>query len=258
MPALLFDCDGVLGDTERHGHLVAFNEMWRRLGVPWSWSDAQYRDKLKIGGGKERMASLFGEPEFLDRVRPPADPAAREALVRLWHQQKTAIYTELVDSGRIPGRPGIRRLVGECLDAGWTLAVCSTSAHPSVVAVLEAAVGAASAQRFAGIFAGDVVAKKKPAPDIYLLAVERLRLDPAQTMVCEDSRNGLLAARAAGLRCLVTVNDYTRDEDFSGAELVVSSLGDAAEPAVAIANPRQVPLAGQVTMATIQALLSAR
>ena len=62
--ALVLDCDGVLADTERYGHLVAFNETFAEFGLPVRWSVADYRDKLRIGGGKERMASLL-TPEFV-------------------------------------------------------------------------------------------------------------------------------------------------------------------------------------------------
>ena len=55
--ALIFDCDGVLADTERYGHLVAFNQTFEEFGLPVRWSVAEYQEKLKIGGGKERMAS---------------------------------------------------------------------------------------------------------------------------------------------------------------------------------------------------------
>jgi HAD superfamily hydrolase (TIGR01509 family) len=255
--AILFDCDGVLADTERYGHLVAFNRMWQALGVPWQWSDEQYQQKVLIGGGKERMRSLFRDDDFCAVYTPPADPAEQDALIAQWHQRKTAEYKAIINAGDVPPRPGIRRLILAALDAGWTCAMCSTSAVESVQAVLEAAVGADNAKRFAGIFAGDMVPAKKPAPDVYQLAVDKLQLNPANTLVVEDSRNGLLAATAAGLRCLVTVSSYTRHEDCSEAALVLSCLGDDSEPAEVLANPRNAPLTGgQVDLGTLEKLLS--
>ena len=120
--ALLFDCDGVLGDTELYGHLPAFNQMWEKLGVPWQWSKEQYGEKLKIGGGKERMASLFADADFCARVTVPESAEERKALIARWHKEKTAIYEGIIGSGKIPGRPGIRRLSEEALQAGWKLA----------------------------------------------------------------------------------------------------------------------------------------
>ena len=132
----------------------------------------------------------------------------------------------MVAEGALPARPGVARLIGEALDAGWTLAVASTSAEPSVRAVLDHVAGPDDAARFAVVLAGDVVPRKKPAPDIYELALERLGVGAGEALVVEDSRNGLEAAVGAGLRCLVTVNGYTADEDFGEAALVVTSLGD--------------------------------
>src|SRR5665647_1243506 len=152
----------------------------------------------------------------------PTDPDAQAAEIAKWHKRKTAIYTEMVAEGKLPPRPGIRRVISAAQDAGWKLGVASTSAEAAVHAILEYAVGAERASRFDVFLAGDCVPKKKPAPDIYLLALERLAVPPAEVLVVEDSGNGLLAATAAGLRCLVTVNGYTEKEDFSEAILVVS------------------------------------
>jgi HAD superfamily hydrolase (TIGR01509 family) len=225
--ALIFDCDGVLADTERYGHLPAFNATFADVGLPVRWSEEEYAEKLKIGGGKERMATLFDELSL---------PGDRAALLAEWHRIKTAHFTDLVAAGKLPPRPGIARLIPAALDAGWTVAVASTSAEASVRAVLSGAVGAA-AERIP-VFAGDVVPAKKPDPAVYLLAVRELDLDPAGTLVIEDSRNGLLAATRAGLRCLVTVNGYTRDEDFREAVLVVSDLGDPDRPPVEVLADR--------------------
>jgi HAD superfamily hydrolase (TIGR01509 family) len=254
--ALIFDCDGVLADTEQFGHLPAFNQMWKEAGVPWSWSVEEYGRKLKIGGGKERMATLL-TPDFVRRAGLPLDPQGQAAELARWHRRKTERYTAMVAEGRLPPRPGITRLIAEAQDAGWTLAVCSTSAEPSVRAILEHVAGSERAARFDLVLAGDVVARKKPAPDIYLLALERLGADPASTLVIEDSRNGLLAASAAGLRCLITVNDYTRQEDASEAILVVSSLGDpGGEQTRVIANRSAARPGSWVTLVDLEACLS--
>ena len=130
MPALIFDCDGVLADTERDGHRPAFNQAFAEAGLDVAWSEEEYGEQLRIGGGKERIASLFDDP----------DRRARSAILAL-HKRKTAIYKEIVRAGRLPGRPGVARIVGEALAAGWTLAVASTSAEESVRAVLEHVVG---------------------------------------------------------------------------------------------------------------------
>jgi HAD superfamily hydrolase (TIGR01509 family) len=251
MPALIFDCDGVLADTERDGHRPAFNETFAEVGLPVRWSAEEYGVKLKIGGGKERMASLLTD-EFVRANGLPADADGQKELLADWHRRKTARYKEIVKAGRLPARPGIARIVDEALAAGWTLAVASTSAEESVVAVLEHAVGATNAAKFA-VFAGDIVPAKKPDPAIYLLALQRLGIGPADAIVIEDSRNGLLAAVGAGLRCVVTVSSYTQDEDMSDAVLVVSSLGDPGEPARVLANRGASEPGELVTLADLDA-----
>jgi HAD superfamily hydrolase (TIGR01509 family) len=256
MSALVFDCDGVLADTERHGHLPAFNQTFREFGLPVEWSVEEYGRRLKIAGGKERMASLL-TPEFVAAAGLPTDPEAQAAEIAKWHKRKTAIYTEMVAEGKLPPRPGIRRIISKAQDAGWKLGIASTSAEASVRAILEYAVGKERADRFDVFLAGDCVPKKKPAPDIYLLSLEKLEVDPAQVLVVEDSRSGLESAHAAGLRCLITVNGYTEREDFSEAVLVVSSLGDPdGEPTTVMANRSAARPGAFITLADIEACLA--
>ena len=256
MTALIFDCDGVLADTERDGHRPAFNQTFREFGLPVEWSEEEYGRKLQIAGGKERMASEL-TPEFVRANGLPEDPDGQAAELAKWHRRKTEIYTEMVAAGRLPTRPGIRRIIGEAQDAGWKLAVASTSAEPSVRAILEQAVGPERAARFDVVLAGDVVPKKKPAPDIYVLALQRLGVTAGETLVVEDSRNGLLAAHGAGLRCVMTVNGYTEEEDNSEAILVVTSLGDpGGERTRVIANRSSARPADYITLADLERCLA--
>ena len=244
----------MLADTERYGHLPAFNQTFAEFGLPVRWTVLDYKDKLRIGGGKERLASLL-TPEFVAAAGLPADAAGQLAAIAAWHRRKTAIYAELVASGAVPPRPGIDRVVAEALAAGWPVAVASTSAEPSVRATLERAVGADHARAVA-VFAGDIVPRKKPAPDIYLLALDSLGLPADRAVVVEDSRNGLLAATGAGLTCMITVNYYTADEDFSEAALVVSSLGDpGGEATVVLANRSRAAPGAFLTLADLARLL---
>ena len=255
---LIFDCDGVLGDTERYGHLPAFNQMWRELGVPWQWSEEEYGRKLKIGGGKERMASMFLEPRYVELwPECPAGEDARRETVARWHKRKSEIYKEIIRSGKIPGRSGVKRLSEEALAAGWLLAVASTSAPESVDAVLRHAVGDETARRFSLVLAGDCVKAKKPAPDIYLLVAGKLAASPAECVVVEDSENGLRAATAAGMRCVVTVSSYTWEEDFSKAALVLTCLGGPGdEECKVLANRSIASPAAWFTVGDLEAVLA--
>jgi HAD superfamily hydrolase (TIGR01509 family) len=220
LKALIFDCDGVLAETERDGHRVAFNETFARMSYDLEWDVALYKELVKVGGGKERMKHFFESTSW------PAGTGDRDTLIKELHKIKTDCYTQMVESGRLPLRPGVARLVDEALAAGVQLAVCSTSNEKSVHTLVEKLLGPARKARFDVILAGDVVSKKKPDPEIYRLALARLNVKPTQGVVVEDNRNGLRAAKGAGLYCVVTTNAYTQDEDFSEADLVVSELGD--------------------------------
>ncbi len=258
MSALIFDCDGVLADTERYGHLPSFNQTFREFGLPLQWSEEEYGRKLQVAGGKERMSSEL-TPEFILANGLPDDREALAAEVARWHERKTQIYTEMVAAGKLPPRRGIARIVAEAQNAGWKLAVASTSAEPSVRAILANAAGADRAARFDLVLAGDVVRRKKPAPDIYLLAVEKLGVDPSDALVIEDSRNGLQAAVAAGLRCIVTVNGYTENDNLDEALLVVTSLGDPGKERTRVLANRSPARPGDfITLDDLRACLATR
>jgi len=218
MKALIFDCDGVLVDTERDGHRVAFNRAFAAAGIDAEWDVDLYGELLKIAGGKERMTHYFNEVGW-----PEGQTAA--TLIPELHKKKTAIFTDLIAKGSLPLRPGVARIVDEAHAAGTRLGVCTTSDPKAIDGVLDL-LGAQRKAWFEIVLAGDVVKKKKPDPEIYNLAKQRFGLDARDCVVIEDSRNGLLAALGAGIRCLITTSAYTLDEDFTGAAEVVPELGD--------------------------------
>jgi len=215
--ALFFDCDGVLVDTERDGHRVAFNRAFKKLGIDLEWSVERYGELLTTGGGKERMRRHFDEKGW------PVAPDGQDALVASLHRVKTDLFMELIEDGRMALRDGVARLVDEAQAADIAVAVCSTSNERAVATIVRILLGEARAGRMS-IFAGDAVARKKPAPDIYLLAAQTLNVEPSRCVVVEDSHIGLTAARAADMHCIVTRSTYTGEEDFSAADIVVDHL----------------------------------
>jgi HAD superfamily hydrolase (TIGR01509 family) len=215
--ALIFDCDGVLVDTERDGHRVAFNQAFDEQGLDANWSVERYGALLKTAGGKERMSRHFDEMGW------PVGASDRTALIASLHRRKTEIFKRLIEAGALPLRPGVARLVDEAIAAGIRLAVCSTSNERAVETVVKVMLGPERA-RYISIFAGDIVAAKKPDPAIYSLAAASLRCEPYRCIVIEDSNNGLRAAKAAGMNCIVTISSYTADEDFRLADRVVPDL----------------------------------
>lgn len=217
MQALIFDCDGVLVDTERDGHRVAFNRAFAEAGLDTEWSVARYGELLTTGGGKERMRRHFDETGW------PVAGGGRDALIARLHRIKTDAFMALIEAGALDLRPGVARMVDAALAAGLRVAVCSTSNERAVETVVRVLLGPERAARIT-IFAGDVVPRKKPDPAIYTLAATTLNLTPTACVVIEDSHIGLRAARAAGMRCVVTRSTYTHDEDFTGADRIVDDL----------------------------------
>jgi HAD superfamily hydrolase (TIGR01509 family) len=240
--ALLFDVDGTLADTERDGHRPAFNQAFADAGLDWHWDVVLYGKLLAVTGGKERMKY------YIDHFRPDyRKPDNFDQLVADLHKAKTRHYSALAADGGIPVRPGVKRLLIEARAAGLRLAIATTTTPENVTVLLEHSLGPGTQDWFEVIAAGDIVPAKKPAPDIYRYALEKMGLDAAECLAFEDSENGLHASLGAGLKTLITVNDYTLDHDFTGAAVVLSDLGDPGAPNRRIAGadlgPRLVDVA---------------
>jgi len=225
LKALLFDVDGTLADTERDGHRVAFNSAFAEAGLDWEWSEGLYGKLLAVTGGKERIRY------YLDNFNTDFErPAQLDEFIAGLHQAKTRHYVQMLAEGMIPLRPGVKRLITEAREAGMRLAVATTTTPENVSALLENAMDPAAMSWFEVIAAGDIVPAKKPAPDIYLYAMEKMGLTPTECIAFEDSHNGIRASMGADLKTIIAVNGYTRDDDFNGAAIVLDNWGEPDAP----------------------------
>ena len=249
LKALIFDVDGTLAETERDGHLVAFNRAFADAGMGWHWSVAHYGVLLAVTGGKERIAHHW---QAVDAAGAAAPGAAEK--VRALHAAKTGHYIELVRSGSVVLRPGVRRLLIEARARGLRLAIATTTTEANVVELLTATLGSQSLGWFEVIGAGDAVPHKKPAPDIYQWVLDRLRLPAAECLVIEDSAPGVAAARAAGLGTLLTRSVYSTGENITGALADLDGLGSHPEHALGLAPTTDGlrPWSGVVDVATLR------
>ncbi len=231
LKALLFDVDGTLADTERDGHRVAFNRAFADAGLDWQWSEELYGQLLAVTGGKERIRY------YLDKFNTAfARPEALDEFIAGLHKAKTAHYVQMLAEGMIPLRPGVKRLIEEAREAGLRLAVVTTTTPENVSALVENALHPDAMSWFEVIAAGDVVPAKKPAPDIYTWAMEKLALSPEDCIAFEDSHNGIRSSLGANLKTIIAVNGYTREEDFSGAEIVLDHWGEPELPFTVLAG----------------------
>ena len=209
--AVIFDVDGTLAETEEV-HRIAFNRAFADAGLGWDWDRALYRKLLKVTGGKERIAHFL---ELSGAAPFPADAIA--AL----HKAKTAVYTGMAERGEIALRPGVADFLDVLRQRGIKLAIATTTSLPNIEALLSCALGAGWRELFCAVAAGDMVARKKPAPDVYDLALRLLDLSAGDCVAVEDSRNGVLSARAAGLRVIAVRSAYCADDDVGGADAVL-------------------------------------
>ncbi len=248
--ALLWDVDGTLAETEFHGHRQAYNAAFRDAGLPWRWDVPTYRDLLAVSGGRERLRHFF------QRVgEGTVDPGQVEALMAA----KQRAYADLARQGALPLRPGVERLVREAAAAGCAQALVTTSSRSAVEALL-ASQGPALSTAFAFWICGEDVAAKKPSPEGYLLALDRLALPPGEVLALEDSPQGMEAALAAGLPCLLTLGEPSAAEASTApwwcrAAAAVDHLGEAGQPSRLLRGPRCSP--PMVTLAWLNALLGA-
>lgn len=221
LSALLWDVDGVLAETERDGHRVAFNRAFEDCGLAWRWDETRYGELLRITGGRERLLH-----DMNGRADAPASPGERDALAQQVHSRKNLIYAELVREGRLALRDGVLPLLDECRSRGVPTGIVTTTSRVNVEALLHAALGPDWERRFACVVCGEDVASKKPAPDAYLLALAQLGLAPLHAVAIEDSPGGVAAARAAGVPVVVTRSSYFADATIDDALAIGPGLDE--------------------------------
>jgi HAD superfamily hydrolase (TIGR01509 family) len=240
----VFDVDGTLVDSERHGHRVAFNLAFEEAGLPYRWDEEAYGDLLRVTGGQRRIEGYLEEQGV--------DTDERRRLAPGLHARKTEILIGMIDDGRLALRPGAQRLLDELAGDGVALAVATTGSRTWVARLLDKLVARVS---FDVVVTGDEVGARKPDPEAFVVAVERLHAEPGTVVAVEDSGEGLASASGAGLPCVAVVNGYTARHDLAAAGLVLDGFGEPSAPATVIADPAGTGCAGVLDTATLAALL---
>lgn len=219
LKAVFWDVDGVIAESERDGHRVAFNQAFESLGLPWRWSEAHYGSLLRITGGRERLLH-----DMTTRSDAPVTAAERERLARELHRLKNHFYADLVLGGGVPLRPGVRELMDECAARDVALAIVTTTSRVNVDALLQVHLGPRWPQRFRAVVCGEDVRQKKPDPEGYHAALQRLAIRPLEAVALEDSPGGVAAARAADIPVVVPLSTYFSDATIEGVVAVGPGL----------------------------------
>jgi len=245
--ALIFDVDGTLVDTEEL-HRRAFNQVFLDFKLGWKWTPELYVELLKFSGGPDRIAAYIQRLETTDSQK-----AYLQQILPMLHREKTQVYAELARDAAVQPRPGVARLIREALKSGVKVGLVSTSALPDVRGLISTALGEDVSGMLDPIVCAEHVAKRKPAPDLYLLALNMLRLPAEECVAFEDSANGLAAAKAAGIYTVVTPSRWTAIQNFKGADLLLSALGDPDRPLEAV-EAAMIGGGGYLTLSDVQAL----
>lgn len=243
----MLDVDGTLVDSERHGHRVAFNLAFEEFDQPYRWDEDEYGELLRVTGGQRRLHRYLADQGM--------DEDERDRLVPELHARKTELLSELVDDGRVEVRPGARRLLDELAGAGCRLAVATTGSRGWVDRLLDRLLPGAE---FAAVVTGDDVAERKPDPEAFVLALDRLGVGADDAVVIEDSGEGLSAAVAAGVACVVVVNGYTADHDLDAADLVLDGFGEPDAPAEVLADPAGTGCTGVLDLGALRQVCANR
>jgi HAD superfamily hydrolase (TIGR01509 family) len=242
LKALIFDVDGTLADTEE-AHRAAFNAAFRELGFDWQWSVALYARLLDVAGGRERIRHYWQQVDPVGAAAPDAG-----ATVAAIHALKTRHYDALAGGGRLALRPGVLRLIREARAARLPMAIATTTTPANIDALLRVPLGRDWRELFGAVCDAASAVAKKPAPDVYWCALAALGVEAGDCLAFEDSANGLLAARAAGIPTLVTPTAYTRGHCFDGALLLLEHLDAPNHPVVDLAALRRLHAGAQLEM----------
>ena len=214
--AIIFDVDGTLAETEDL-HRVAFNSTFKKWSLDWYWDKDMYKELLKISGGKERLV------HYQNLVKPNRKYLNKENITRI-HKEKTMAYAQSLANSEISLRPGVAKLIEQAQTKNIKLAIATATSKINVDSLIKNIWKVPTEKIFNAVATSDEIARNKPSPEVYKLALKKLQIKPKHCIAIEDSLNGLKSAKSADLRTIITPSSYTKNDNFALADLVLPSL----------------------------------
>ena len=213
--AVIFGAIGVVAETAEF-HRQAFNAAFKEAGLDWKWSVVAYKELLKTPDGEERIRSF--------RDGDASRAAVTDEMIKDLYAAKETSFSDLIGRSKLAPRPGVKELIDACTAADVLIAWCSSSRSQHVAALKRVLAKQLPFKDFASIVTADQISAEKPAPDAYLRCLKDLGLTAAEVVAIEDTPANVAAAKAAGILTVATPSDATAGQDFSAADLVVTSL----------------------------------
>ncbi len=221
LKSVFWDLDGTLADTELQCHRLAFNKAFDHLKLNWNWDVSSYIDLLQISGGRNRIKFYSDDHGY----------NISSTQIQQIHLLKQQYYNETLYTNSLKLRPGVNRLLQELYQLGVNQWIVTTSDINSVLPFIKLSIDNYKAI-FSGYITSNDVSSLKPDPEAYLLALKKSGSHFENSIVIEDSINGLESAKSANLKCIITMSPWllNYDNSYDKADLVVDHLGCKTNP----------------------------
>lgn len=218
LTTIIFDMDGTLANTEEI-HRQAFNQAFTEFHLPIRWEPDEYAQLLSISGGRQRIYRYLKSHSI--NIRKDKRRFSREI-----HKRKSEIYREKLDAGHLVLRRGVLRLIRDAHKYNIRMGIATSSSYNNIITLVHNTLGPRGMDYFDSIVSCDLISEQKPSPAVYQYALAELGTNPENCVAIEDTSNGNRAALAAGIRTVITTHEFTLDNDFTGASLILDDMGE--------------------------------
>ena len=201
--ALLFGSIGSIVETSEIQR-KSFNESFKKYGLEWNWTKREYMNLLSKSGGKDRIS------RYAKKKKNVVDSAYLRNL-------KTKIFNSYLKNNQLKLRPGVKNLISLCKKEKIKIAFVSSTSSNNINAILYSLRNSINKRDFSFIGNSKLIKKFKPNPDIYLLALKKLKLKANDCIAIEDTQESLNSAKKAKIKCIIFPGKFHSSKKFTGA-----------------------------------------